>query len=120
MQEEAPIGLVEHQVCRFIAQPVAVQLMRAMGLVQFAEEQRLAVVGPGHAAVAILERQAGYGAGAQLFDVQLINLFTTGIKAVGKPLMIWANAERAPRKKAAGGQYVRVQQQLLIQIVDSQ
>src|ERR1700712_5727858 len=89
-----------------------------MGLVQFTEKQRLAVIGPGHAAVAVLERQAGDIAAAQLLDVQLVDLLAAGIQAVGQTLVVGADAERTERKEAAVGQRVGIEQQLFSAFVD--
>ncbi len=38
-------------------QAVAIELVRAVGVVQFAEEQRTVIVGPGQAAIAVVEGQ---------------------------------------------------------------
>ena len=99
---------------------MAIKFVRAMGVIQFAKEQRLAVVGPGHAAIAILEGQVGDLAAAQLFDVELVDLFAVGVEAVGQALMVGADAESAHREKTASGQYVGVEQQLLLLFIDVQ
>ncbi len=117
VQEESTVRLVEHQLCRCIAQCVAMQPAGAMGLVQLTEKQGLAVVGPGHASVAVLKRQAADLAGAQFLDVKLVHLVATGVQAVGQALMVGADAERAQRKEAAIGHGVRVQQQFFTAFV---
>ncbi|KPW23250.1 Uncharacterized protein ALO91_05307 [Pseudomonas syringae pv. aceris] len=89
------------------------QLARAMGFVQLAEKQGLAVVGPGHAAVAVFKGQAADLTGAQLLDVKLIYLVATGVQAVGQTLVVRADAERTQREKAAIGHLVGVEQQFL-------
>src|SRR3546814_9155737 len=60
MHEEAPVWIVINLAAARIAKAIAVNLVRAVGVVQFTVEQRLAVVGPGHAAVAIVEGQGGH------------------------------------------------------------
>ncbi len=62
MQEETPVGFLEHQLGAVLAQGVAIQLVRPVGVVQLGEEQGLVVVGPGQAAVAIVEGQGSDGA----------------------------------------------------------
>ncbi|MNZ89956.1 hypothetical protein D3C78_1089000 [compost metagenome] len=57
MHEEATVRLMEHFFGRRPVQSIAIQLVWAMGVVQLAKEQRQAVVGPGHAAVTVLEFQ---------------------------------------------------------------
>ncbi|MNT42199.1 hypothetical protein D3C72_1786000 [compost metagenome] len=69
MQEETPVWLFEHGVRGVGAQGVATQAPRAVGVVQLCEEERLAVVGPGQATVAVVERQGGDTATGQVFDV---------------------------------------------------
>ncbi|MNJ57600.1 hypothetical protein D3C77_531940 [compost metagenome] len=69
VQEETTIGFFVNGLATFAAQAVAQQLVRSMGVVQFGEEQRLAVVGPGHAAVALLERQLLDGTAGQFLDI---------------------------------------------------
>ncbi|MNF96792.1 hypothetical protein D3C84_795930 [compost metagenome] len=91
-----------------------------MGVVQFAKEQRQAVVGPGHAAVAVLEFQFADTSVGQFLHEQRVNLIATGIDAVGQALMVRADAERSERKEAAVGQFVGVQQQLFAAFVEGQ
>ncbi|MNY17816.1 hypothetical protein D3C86_1511570 [compost metagenome] len=91
-----------------------------MGVVQFAKEQRQAVVGPGHAAVAVLEFQFTDTAVGQFLHEQRVNLVATGVDAVGQTLVVRADAERTQGKEAALGQFVRVQQQLFTAFVEGQ
>ncbi|MCY1286876.1 hypothetical protein D9M70_358550 [compost metagenome] len=113
VEEEAAVAFLEHQRGAGFAQAMAVQAVRAVGVVQLAEEQGGAVVGPGHAAVAVLEGQGGYLAAGQFLDEQLVNLVAAGVQAVGQTRVVGADAEGADGEEAAGRQRVRVQQQLL-------
>ena len=110
MQEKTPVRLMKHFMRSGFAQGMAPQFVRTMGLVQFCEKQGLAVVGPGHAAIAVGERQLADCAAAQLLDEQAVGFFAAGIQAVGQTLLIWADAEGAQGNKAAIGEGVRVQQ----------
>ena len=89
-----------------------------MGVVQFGEEQRLAVVGPGQAAVAVVEGQGGDAASGQVLDVQAVDFIAAGIEAVGQQAVVGANVERPQRQEAAIGQGVGVEQQLLLAFID--
>ena len=120
MQEETPVRLMEDFFGRGAVQAIAEQFVRAMGVVQFAEEQRQAVVGPGHAAVAVLEFQFADFAVGQFLHEQRVNLIAGGVEAVGQTLMVRADAERAQGEEAAIGQHVRVQQQLFAAFVELQ
>ncbi|MNI03277.1 hypothetical protein D3C73_561760 [compost metagenome] len=120
MHEEATVGLMEHFLGRGAVQTIAVQLVRAMGVVQFAEEQRQAVIGPGHAAVAVLEFQFTDTTVGQFLHEQRVDLITCGIDAVGQTLVVRADTERAQGKEAAIGQHVRVQQQLFLAFIEGQ
>ena len=111
MQEETAVWLVEHFLRCGAVQAIAIQFVRTVGVVQFAKKQGQAVVGPGHAAVAVVERQFADLVGRQFLHEQGVNLFAAGIEAVGQALVIGADAERAQGEKAAIGQHVRVQQQ---------
>lgn len=108
---------MEHLLRGRAIQAVAIQFVRTVGVVQFAEEQRQAVVGPGHAAVAVLEFQFADLAGRQFLHVQGVDLFTAGVEAVGQALVVGADAERAEGEETAIGQHVRVQQQLLAAVI---
>ncbi|MNE08066.1 hypothetical protein D3C80_1007110 [compost metagenome] len=118
VQEEAAIGFFMDRVDHAAAQAVAQQFMRTVGVVQFGEEQRLVVVGPGHAAVAVLERQLLDGAVGQLLDVQGVDLVARGVQAVGQALVVGADAECAQRQKATLGQLIRVEQQLFAAFIN--
>ncbi|MCY1280950.1 hypothetical protein D9M70_297460 [compost metagenome] len=120
VEEEAAVALLEHQLGAGFAQAVAMQAVRAMGVVQFAEEQRGAVVGPGHAAVALLEGQGADFTAGQLLDVELVGLVAAGVQAVGQARMVGADAEGADGEEAAGRQFIGVQQQLLAGFVQGQ
>jgi len=93
MQEETAVGLLEHGSRAAATQGVTTQAPRAMGVIQFGEEQRLAVIGPGQAAVAVLEGQGGDAAVAQVLDVQGVDLVAAGIEAVGQQAMVGADVE---------------------------
>ena len=95
MQEKTSIRLIKHLVDVCLAQGMAQQFVRAMGVVQFGKKQCLAVVGPRHAAITFFKRQLGDCAGAQFFDKQAIGFFTAGVQAIGKALVIRADAEGA-------------------------
>ncbi|MNY18143.1 hypothetical protein D3C86_1515030 [compost metagenome] len=99
---------------------MAIQLVRTMGIVQLAEEQRAAVVGPGQAAVAVGEGQGGDFAAGQLLDVEGVDLVAFAIQAVGQAAMVGADAEGAEIQVAIAGQHVGVEQQLLAGRVDAQ
>ena len=118
MQEETSVRLMKHLVGVRLAQGMTQQLVRAMGVVKLGEKQRLAVIGPRHAAIAVFKWQFGNSATAQFFDKQAINLFTAGVQAVSKPLVIRADAECAQGNKPAIGQGVGVQQQVFGVFVD--
>jgi hypothetical protein len=118
MQEEAAIVFLEHQLGAVATQGVPVQAVRTVGLVQLTEEQGLAVIGPGHAAVAIVEGQLDHRAGGQLLDEQAIDLVAAGVQAVGQALMVRADVERAHGQETAACQRVGVQQQLLGVFID--
>ena len=120
MQKEAPVGFLEHQLGAVLAQGVAIQLVRPVGVVQFGEEQGLVVVGPGQAAVAIVEGQGGDGAAGQVLNKQLIDLIAAGVQAVGQQVVVGADSEGAEGDKAAVGQGIGVEQQLLLGWVDAQ
>ncbi|MNQ74973.1 hypothetical protein D3C85_897460 [compost metagenome] len=68
VEKEASVFLVEHQLGRAAAESMAVQLVRPVAVVQLAEEQGLAVVGPGHAAIAIGEGQLADRSSGQFLD----------------------------------------------------
>src|SRR3989338_6833932 len=119
-EKEAPIRFVEYQFGCVGAKAVAVEFVRAVGVVQLTEEQRMAVIGPGHAAVAFLERQLDQAVIGQLFDKQLVGFLAAGIQAVGLALMVRADAESAEGDKAAIGQVVGVEQQLFAGLIDRQ
>ncbi|MNM71988.1 hypothetical protein D3C81_836680 [compost metagenome] len=91
-----------------------------MGVVQFAKEQRQAVVGPGHAAVAVGEGQGDDFARAQFLDVQLVDLVALGVQTVGQAAVVGTDAEGAEVQVAVAGQQVGVEQQLLAGFVDAQ
>jgi hypothetical protein len=95
---------MEHFLRGGAVQAIAIQLVRTVGVVQFAEEQGQAVVGPGHAAVAVVEGQFADLVGGQFLDVQGVDLVATGVEAVGQALVVGADAERAEGKEAAVGQ----------------
>ncbi|MCY1413928.1 hypothetical protein D9M71_293660 [compost metagenome] len=97
---------------------MTIQLVWAMGVVQFGEEQGLAVIGPGHAAVAIFERQFAHHAAGEFFHIQAVDLVATGVQAIGQALVVGADIERAQRQEAAGSQFIGVEQQLLLAFVD--
>ncbi|MNO99482.1 hypothetical protein D3C76_912520 [compost metagenome] len=120
VHEEAAVGFMEHFFGRRAVQAIAQQLVRAMGVVQLAEKQGQAVVGPGHAAVAVLELQFTDATVGQFLHEQRIDLVARGIDAVGQALVIGADAERAEGKEAALGQFIRVQQQLLPAFIKDQ
>ncbi|MCY1506106.1 hypothetical protein D9M68_403440 [compost metagenome] len=120
VQEEAPVAFLEHQLGARAAEAVAVQPVRAVGVVEGGEEQRLAVVGPGHAAVAVVEGQGGDVAAGQVLDVQPVDLVAAGVQAVGQLAVVRADAEGAERQVAACGQGVGVEQQLLGALVHGQ
>ena len=110
VQEEAPVGLLEHGLRAFVAQGVATQAPRAVGVVQFGEEQRLAVVGPGQAAVAVVEGQGSDAATGQVLHVQGEDFVAAGVQAVGQQAVVGADVERAEGQEAAIGQGVGVEQ----------
>jgi hypothetical protein len=118
VQEEAPVGFFEHGLRIVAALGVAAQAPRPVGVVQFGEEQRLAVVGPGQAAVAVVEGQGGDAASGQVLDVQAVDFIATGIEAVGQQAVVGADVERPQRQEAAIGQGVGVEQQLLLAFID--
>ncbi len=118
MQEEAPVGLLEHALGTGAAQRMAAQAPWPMGVVQLGEEQCLAVVGPGHAAVAVFKGQGGDRAAGEVFHVQAVDLVATGIQAVGQQPVVGADTERAQRQEAAVGQCVGVEQQLFLAFID--
>ena len=68
MQEESPVRLMKHFIRPRLAQRMAHQFVRAVSVIQFGKKQRLAVIGPRHAAITVVKRQFGDHAGAQLFD----------------------------------------------------
>jgi hypothetical protein len=94
--------------------------MRAMGVVEHAEKQGQAVVGPGHAAVAVLEFQFADPVVGQLFDEQRVDLVARSIDAVGQALVIGADAESTEREETAVGQRIRIEQQLFAAFVEGQ
>ncbi|MNO89556.1 hypothetical protein D3C76_810440 [compost metagenome] len=118
VQEEAPVGLLEHGLRAFVAQGVATQAPRAVGVVQFGEEQRLAVVGPGQAAVAVVEGQGSDAATGQVLHVQGEDFVAAGVQAVGQQAVVGADVERAKGQETAIGQGVGVEQQLLLAFID--
>ncbi len=120
MHEEAPVRVVINLAAVRIAKAVAVNLVRAVGVVQLAVEQGLAVVGPGHAAVAVVEGQLGDLAAGQVLDVQPVDLVALAVEAVGELAVVLADAEGTQRKKAAAGQLVGVEQQLFGAFIDGQ
>lgn len=89
-----------------------------MGIVEFGEEQRAAVIGPGQTAIAAVEGQGGYIACGQILDVQGVDFVPAGVQAIGQQAMVGTNVERPQRKKAAACQGVGVQQQLLLAFID--
>ena len=112
MQEKTPVRLMEHLVRGGFSECVAQQFVGTVCVVQRCEKQRLAVIGPRHAAIARLERQLSHGPAGQLFDEQAVGFFATGVEAVSQPLMIRADTERTQGDKPAVGQRVRVQQHM--------
>ena len=120
MQEESSVRLMEHFFGGRAVQPVTEQFVRAMGVVQFAEKQRQAVIGPGHAAVTVLEFQFADATVGQFLHEQRVNLVAAGVDAVGQALVVRADAERPQGKEAAVGQFIRVQQQLFLAFVELQ
>ncbi len=120
MQEETSVRLMEHLFGSGAVEAIAKQLVRAMGVVEHAEEQSQAVVGPGHAAIAVLEFQLADLFAGQFLDEQRVDLVARSIDAVGQALVIRADAERAEREEAAVGQLVGVEQQLLAALVEGQ
>ncbi|MNF80055.1 hypothetical protein D3C84_622880 [compost metagenome] len=120
VQEKPPVRFMEDFFGGRAVEAIAKQFVRAMGLVQFGEEQRQAVVGPGHAAVAVLERQLADLAVGQLLDEQGVGLVADGVQAVRQALVVRADAEGAQREEAAIGQLVGVEQQLLPAFIDLQ
>ncbi len=94
MHEITTIRIVIDLAAAFAAEAVTVDLVRAMGVVEFAEEQRLVVVGPDHAAVAVVEGQGGDFAACQVLDEQPVDLVALGVEAVGQLAVILADAER--------------------------
>ncbi|MNO92545.1 hypothetical protein D3C76_841230 [compost metagenome] len=119
VQEEAPVGFFENRLATFTPEAMAQQFVRAVGVVQFGEEQRLVIVGPGHAAVAIVERQLFDGAAGQVLDVQGVDFIAAGIEAVSQALVVGADVEGTEGQEAAVGQRVGVQQQLFPAFVDA-
>src|SRR5690606_31270352 len=79
-EEEAPVGLLEHLLGAFVAQAVAMQAPGPVSVVQGDEEQGLAVVGPGHLAVAVVERQFAQQARVQFPDEQPVDLVAAGVQ----------------------------------------
>ena len=95
MHEEAPVRVVINLAAARFPEAMAVDLMWAVGVVQLTVEQRPAVVGPGHAAVAIVEGQGGHVAAGEVLDEQAVDLVAFAIEAVGQLGVILADAERA-------------------------
>ena len=120
MHEEAPVRVVIDLAAARIAKAMAVNLVRAVGVVQFTVEQRLAVVGPGHAAVAIVEGQGGHVAAGEILDEQSVDLVAFAIEAVGELAVVLTDAERAQGEEAAFGQLVGVEQQLFGVLVNGE
>lgn len=83
-EEEASVGFLEHQIGACAAERMAIQAMRAVGVVQGDEEQGPAVVGPGHLAVAVVERQLVDVAVAEVLDEQAVDLVAAGVQAVAE------------------------------------
>jgi len=52
------------------------------------------VIGPDHAAVAVVEGQGGDFAACQVLDEQPVDLVALGVEAVGQLAVILADAER--------------------------
>ncbi len=94
VHEIAPVRIVIDLRALLVAQPVTIDLVGSMGVVQLAEEQSAAIVSPGHAAVAVIEGQGGHFACAQILDEQLIDLVALSIEAVGQFAVILADTER--------------------------
>ncbi len=118
MQEEATVGLFEDRARTRFAEGMAAQAPGPMGIVQLGEEQRLAVVGPGHAAVTVGEGQGGQVTAAQVLDVQRVDFIAAGVEAVGQSAVVRADAERAQRQEASVGQGIGVEQQLFLAFID--
>src|SRR5690606_18221217 len=95
-------------------QAIAVQLVGAMGFVQLTEEQRLAVVGPGHAAVAVVKGQLANCTAGEILDEQPIDLVAAGIQAVTQQVVIGADGERAKGQKTTCSQCIGIEQQLFV------
>ena len=94
MQEKSPVRFMKHLMSPGFTQGMTPQLVRAMGVVQLSEKQGLAVIGPGHAAIAVLKGQFSDGASGQLFDEQAIGFFAAGVQAISQALMVRADTER--------------------------
>ncbi len=120
MHEEAPVRVVINLVAAGFSEAMAVDLVRTVGVVQFAVEQRLAVVGPGHAAVAIVEGQGGHVAAGEVLDEQPVDLVAFAVEAVSQLAVVLTDAERAQGEEAAAGQLVGVEQQLFGVIVNGE
>ena len=120
VQEEAPVAFLEYQLGAGLAQAVAIELVRAVGVVQFAEEQRTVIVGPGQAAIAVVEGQGLHRAAGEVLDEQAVDLVAAGVQAVGQQALVGADAEGAEGEEAAVGQLVGIEQQLLGAFVDRQ
>ena len=91
-----------------------------MGAVQLAVEQGLAVIGPSHAAIAVVEWQFADGTAGQLLDEQPVDFLAAGVQAVGQALLVRADAESTQGQKPTGGNLVGVEQQLLGVLIERQ
>ncbi|MNE09058.1 hypothetical protein D3C80_1017240 [compost metagenome] len=119
VQEETSVGLIEDFVHRGAAQVMTVQLVRTMGVIKLGKEQGLAVIGPGHAAVAVVEGQFANSAADEFLHIQAVNLVTAGVEAVGQALVVGADIERTQRQEAPSSQLVGVEQQFFEAFIDS-
>ena len=117
MHEITPVRVVIDLGALAVAQPVTVDLVGAVGVVEFAEEQGLIIVGPGHAAVAIFEGERGHLACLQVLDEQLIDLVALCVEAVSQLAVVLADTERAQRQEASRCQLVGVEQELLASFI---
>ncbi|MNO69674.1 hypothetical protein D3C76_605320 [compost metagenome] len=120
VQEEAAVAFLEHLFGALVAEAMAVQLVRPVGVVELAEKQRAVVVGPGHAAVAVVEGQGAYFAAGEVLDVELVDLVAAGVQAVGEQRVVRADAEGTERQVAAVGQRIGIEQQLLGGVIHRQ
>ena len=108
-EEEASVGFLEHQIGACAAERMAIQAMGAVGVVQGDEEQGLAVIGPGHLAVAVVERQLVDVAVAEVLDEQAVDLVAAGVQAVAEQAVVRADGEGAEGQVAVTGQGVGVE-----------